>query len=141
MAASNGGRGSPRAPVPSIASTSQSAPRERRRARIELAVVSTIGTSVFCEDGEVRGGVAGEFLRRKEQQHPAGVAADFEVPGDDKAVAGVVAFAAQDHDRAVDAETLEHVDGAAAGVLHQHQARRCRTPRSLGGRARGIVRG
>ena len=63
-----------------------------------------------------------EFVRRAQQQHAAGVAADFEVPGDDEAVAGVVAFAAEDDDRAVDAEPLQHIDAAAAGVLHQHQA-------------------
>ena len=50
------------------------------------------------------------------------MAANFEVAGDDEAVAGVVAFAAEDDDRAVDAEPLEHVDAAAAGVFHQHQA-------------------
>ena len=76
-----------------------------------------------------------------EQQHAAVVAADFEVAGDDEAVAGVVAFAAEDDDRAVDAEPLQHVDAAAAGVLHQHEAGDADTRRSRGDRARGIGRG
>ena len=41
---------------------------------------------------------------------------------DDETVAGVVAFAAEDDDRAVDAQPLEHIDTTAAGVFHQHQA-------------------
>ena len=50
------------------------------------------------------------------------MAAYFQVPSDDKSVAGVVALAAQNDDRAVDAEALEHIDAAAAGVFHQHEA-------------------
>ena len=126
MAASNGGRGSPWAPVPSRASTSQAASRRvivRGRGRPGLAATrSMIGTLSLLQDREVRGGVAGKFVGRAEQQHAARVAADFEVAGDDEAVARVVAFAAQDDDRAVDAEPLQHVDAAAAGVFHQHQA-------------------
>ena len=57
-----------------------------------------------------------------EEQHAAGVAADVEVAGDDEAVAGVVAFAAEDDDGAVDAEALEHIDATAAGVFHEDEA-------------------
>ena len=48
--------------------------------------------------------------------------ADREVAGDDEAVAGVVAFAAEDDDGAVDAEALEHIDATAAGVFHEDEA-------------------
>src|SRR5687768_10578077 len=45
----------------------------------------------------------------------------FEVTGDDEAVAGVVAFAAEDYHGAVDANSLQHIDAAAAGVFHEHE--------------------
>ena len=61
-------------------------------------------------------------LPRAQEQHAALIAANFQMPGDDEAVAGVVAFAAEDDDRAVDAEPLQHIDAAAAGVFHQDEA-------------------
>ena len=76
----------------------------------------------MLEDGEVGGGVAGEFVWVAEEDDAAVVIADGEVAGDDEAVAGVVAFAAEDDDGAVDAETFEDVDAAAAGVFHEDEA-------------------
>ncbi len=93
---------------------------ERSTARVDER--SMIGTSVFCRIAKFVAASPRSSLRRAEQQHAAIVAADFEVPGDDEAVAGVVAFAAEDDDRAVDAEPLQHVDATAAGVFHQHEA-------------------
>src|SRR6187397_593991 len=49
--------------------------------------------------------------------------ANFEVPGDDESVTGVVSLAAEDDNGAVDAEAFQHIDTAAAGVLHQDEAR------------------
>src|SRR5262245_49599033 len=46
-----------------------------------------------------------------------------EVPGDDEAVATVVALATADHDRPADALGQEYRGGATAGVLHEHRAR------------------
>ncbi len=50
------------------------------------------------------------------------MAANFQMPGDHEAVAGVVAFAAENDDGPIDAEPLQHVDAAAAGVFHQDEA-------------------
>src|SRR3954470_23511090 len=50
------------------------------------------------------------------------MAANFEMAGDDEAVARVVAFAAEDHHGSVDAKALEDIDAAAAGVFHENQA-------------------
>jgi hypothetical protein len=44
------------------------------------------------------------------------------VAGDDEAVAGVVAFAAENRDGPIDAEPLQDIDAAAAGVFHEHKA-------------------
>ncbi len=46
----------------------------------------------------------------------------FEMASDDEAVAAVVALAAADDDRAVNAERTQQFRHAAAGVLHQHDA-------------------
>ena len=43
------------------------------------------------------------------------------MPGDDEAVARIVPLAARDDDRPGNPQAAEHVDAAAAGVLHQHQ--------------------
>ena len=74
------------------------------------------------QDGEVGGGVACEFVWIAEEDRAAIVVADGEVAGDDEAVAGVVALAAEDGDGAVDAEAFEDVDAAAAGVFHEDEA-------------------
>jgi hypothetical protein len=42
--------------------------------------------------------------------------------GDHESVAGIVAFAAEDDGRAVDAQSLQYVDTAAASVFHQYEA-------------------
>ena len=60
----------------------------------------------------VSGGVASQLAGRGEEQHTAGETTDFEVAGDHKTIAGVVAFAAEDGDGAVDAQLLKHVDAA-----------------------------
>jgi hypothetical protein len=44
------------------------------------------------------------------------------VASHDKTVAGIVAFAAEDCDGAIDSEALHHVHTAAAGVFHEHEA-------------------
>ena len=44
------------------------------------------------------------------------------MPGDDEAIAGVVAFAAEDDDGAIDAQSLQHVDATTAGVFHEDEA-------------------
>jgi hypothetical protein len=74
------------------------------------------------ENCEVYGRVTAELVRRAEQQHAAVVSADCQVAGDDQAVARVVAFAAKDRYRTTDSEPFQHVDAAAAGVLHEHYA-------------------
>lgn len=76
----------------------------------------------FAEDGEIGGRVATKFGRTAEQQHAAMVTADFEVPGDDEPVSRVVAFPTYDDHRPLDAQALQDIDAAAAGVLHQYQA-------------------
>ncbi len=76
----------------------------------------------FLKDREVGGGIAAQFAYCGEQNHVALVAADREMPGDDEAVAGVITFAAEDDDRAGDAEALQDIDGGAARVFHEHEA-------------------
>src|SRR5262249_8382893 len=70
----------------------------------------------------VDGGVAREFSGVAKKDHATFVAADGEMAGDDEAVAGVVAFAAEDDDGALDAEVLEDVDAAPASVFHEDEA-------------------
>ena len=93
----------------------------------------------LLQDCEICGCVAAELVRRAEQQHAAFVAADFQMAGDHEAVAGVVALAAEDGHWSVDAEPLEHVDAAAAGIFHEHDARDAELCRWRGDRARGIA--
>src|SRR5207244_8240920 len=45
-----------------------------------------------------------------------------EVPGADQAVPAVVALAPADHHRAATPQVNQHFRGAAAGILHQHDA-------------------
>jgi hypothetical protein len=45
------------------------------------------------------------------------------MPGDDKAIASVVSFAANNGHGTVAAELAERIDAAAAGIFHQYQAR------------------
>jgi hypothetical protein len=74
------------------------------------------------QDVEIRRRIAAELIGGAKQQDTAVVAADFKVAGDDESIAGVVAFAAEDDDGAVDTEALEHIDTAAAGIFHEHEA-------------------
>ena len=46
--------------------------------------------------------------------------AGVDLPGDDEAVAAIVAFAAADHHRAATPQANQHFGGAAPRVLHQH---------------------
>lgn len=76
----------------------------------------------FLQDGEVGGGVAAQVVRVAEEQHAAFVAADCEMPGDDEAVARIVAFTAENRYGTGDAEEFEHVDTPSAGVFHEDDA-------------------
>src|SRR4051812_26825308 len=78
--------------------------------------------SAALDDLQIRGGVAGDFFALGPDQDAHVVAAQVEMPRDDKTVATVVALAATYDDRPGNRQSLDEVGHAAAGVLHQHDA-------------------
>ena len=131
MTASSGGRGSPRAPVPNSASTIQSAPAScsANRAASWRLPNTSIGTPACRKIWKFAAGVARQFGRIGPDEHADLVPREVEVPGDDEAVARVVAFAAADDDAPQAAAGLglrkaaEDIRRAAAGVFHEDQPR------------------
>jgi len=76
---------------------------------------------------EVCSGVAHQFGGFGPEEHADLIPSQVEVPGDDKPVAGVVAFAAANGNASQTAKRLglgeaaEDIRRAAAGVFHEHQ--------------------
>ncbi len=88
--------------------------------------------------GQVDGRIALDLVLGREKQDLGPAAGIEEVPGDDEAVAAVVALPGDDDDLlAGDPREpgLQGPDDPQAGVLHEHDARGCRSPRSPSGRS------
>ena len=105
ITASSGGRGSPRAPVPKRASTIHAAParcRARRAGSCRLPEDLQRHVRAARRMPKIHARVARQFSRaRPRRARRTGVAAQVQMPGNNKAVAGIVPLAAADDDRAV----------------------------------------
>ena len=95
----SGGRGSPWLPVPSKASIIQAAPDNAtaRSAAIGSPAKNANRHAGFFQHAKIGGRVAGQTRRVGKQKYLDRHLPQIEVPGGDKTVAAVVAFAATDH--------------------------------------------